>query len=349
MKRFTFKKKLATMLALLSIMTVAAIPMVAADQSQQTSEGQIGGGNIYFIKNETQNTAYGATTNANACDELRYKVYLYNPGPSFLSSVNIQATLSSRVATSNTSTVTTNSVNAFPTTTSASATVNLSSAQSVSYESGTTQLLDINNNLIKDLPDGITQGGINIGDLAASGTEFVQFDAKVNCPPPPTPPQPPKPPKPTPTYACTVLGLAADVNRTVKISTFAATQTNGAVFKDAVIDWGDNSTPLTTNNVVGQTHQYTADGTYTVTATAHFTANGQDVTAGGPQCQQKVTFSSTTPPAVTPPTVTPAATPAAPTALVNTGPGSVIGLFGAATAIATFGYRWMLSRRLSRQ
>jgi hypothetical protein len=35
--------------------------------------------------------------------------------------------------------------------------------------------------------------------------------------------------------------------------------------------------------------------------------------------------------------------------LVNTGPGSVVGLFAAATAIGTLGYRKMLGRRLSRQ
>ena len=175
----------------------------------------------------------------------------------------------------------------------------------------------------------------------------IVFQAKI-VPQPSTPPPTP----PTPTYTCTELGLAADVNRTVKISSFSTTQTNGAVFKNAVISWGDNSATLTSTNPVGQSHQYAADGTYTVSAVAHFKVNGQDVTADGTQCQQKVTFTTTAPPTVTPPTTPPAATPttpAAPTALVNTGPGSVVALFGAATAIGTFGYRWVLSRRLSRQ
>jgi uncharacterized repeat protein (TIGR01451 family) len=54
--------------------------------------------------------------------------------------------------------------------------------------------------------------------------------------------------------------------------------------------------------------------------------------------------------------VTPPATPAAPgagsaapTALVNTGPGSTIAAFVAATIAGAFGYRRFLSRRLSRQ
>lgn len=331
--------------AILPIVGFGAVPVLA--YTGQSSNGQFTG--IYEVKDETTNGAYGNTITANACDDLRYKVYLYNPGPSFLSNATVQATLPKIAAKSNTSTVTASSVNAEPSSISLTSTVNFASAQSVTYQSGSTELLDANGNLIKDLPDGITQGGVNIGDLAASGTEFVQFGAQVNCPTPPTPPKPPKPPV-TPTYACTELGLAADVNRTVKISSFSTTQTNGAVFSHAVINWGDNSTALVTANAVGQTHQYAANGTYTVTATAHFTVNGQDVTAGGIQCEQQVTFSSTTPPTVTPPATTPPApTAAAPTALVNTGPGSVIGMFVAATAIGTFIYHRYLTRRLTRQ
>jgi hypothetical protein len=147
----------------------------------------------------------------------------------------------------------------------------------------------------------------------------------------------------TPAYSCDAFNITADVNRTVKVSTFATTATNGAVFKNAVINWGDNSTPLTTNNVVGQTHQYAKDGTYTISATAHFTVNGQDVTAGGPNCQKQVTFKGETPPTVTPPTTTP------PSTLVNTGPGEVAALFAVATIGGAIAHRWMLGRRLSRQ
>jgi len=170
---------------------------------------------------------------------------------------------------------------------------------------------------------------------------LVTMNVKVSMPNIPTP---------SPTYTCDALNIAADVDRKVKVSAFSTTATNGATFKDAVINWGDNTTPLTTNNVVGQAHQYGADGTYTITATAHFTVGGEDVTATGLQCQKQVTFSSTTPPKVTPPPSTPPSTPSAtPAALVNTGPGSVVGLFAAATAAGTVIYRRMLTRRLSRQ
>lgn len=173
---------------------------------------------------------------------------------------------------------------------------------------------------------------------------LVTMNVKVTMPH--TPPH-----TPSPTYTCDALNVAADVNRKVKISAFSTTATNGATFSNAVVDWGDNTTPLTTDNVVGQTHQYAADGTYTITATAHFAVGGEDVTATGLQCQKQVTFASNTPPKVTPPKTPPStpATPATPTALVNTGPGSVIGLFAAATVAGSVIYRRMLTRRLSRQ
>ncbi|MEK7059727.1 MAG: hypothetical protein AAB971_03155 [Patescibacteria group bacterium] len=145
-----------------------------------------------------------------------------------------------------------------------------------------------------------------------------------------------------PAYTCDAFNITADINRSVKVSTFATTATNGAVFKNAVLNWGDNSTELTTNNVVGQTHQYSADGTYTITATAHFTVDGKDVTASGPNCAKSVTFTSNTPPKVTPPSPTP-------TQLVNTGAGSVASIFAAVTAAGAVAYRIVLTRRLSRQ
>jgi hypothetical protein len=158
------------------------------------------------------------------------------------------------------------------------------------------------------------------------------------------------PTPPTPTYACTILGLTAEANRTVKISNFATTQTN-ATFSNATIAWGDK-TETTSASPIGQTHQYAADGKYTVTATANFNVGGQTKSATSESCTQVVTFSSTTPPTVTPPTtppVTPPATPAAPTALVNTGPGSVIGLFAATSIGGMALYRRLLARRLSQQ
>ena len=63
----------------------------------------------------------------------------------------------------------------------------------------------------------------------------------------------------------------------------------------------------------------------------------------------KVSIPSTPKPPVTPPTTTTTSTPATPTKLVNTGAGSVIGIFAAATAAGAAAYRVVLGRRLSRQ
>ncbi len=334
MKIFSKLTKLAATLTLLSIIAFGGVGHVVAAGSGQIIPA-------YEAENLTQKTGFANPTTATACDELEYRARLWNPGPGVLNNVMVQISLSSAVVTTNTSTISATSNDADPVSASAQTTVNLSPAESINYEAGTAQLLDSNTNFVKSLPDSIMdyQGGVNIGTLGESQLEFVQFKAKVSCPQ-----------ITIPTYACTELGLAAELNRTVKVSSFSTTQTNGAVFKNAVINWGDNSVQLTTANAVGQTHQYAADGTYTVSATARFTVNGRDVTADGPQCQQQVTFSSTTPPTVTPPPSTPpAATPAAPTALVNTGPGSVVGMFAAATAVGTFIYRRYLTRRLSRQ
>jgi hypothetical protein len=236
-----------------------------------------------------------------------------------------------------------------PATVSDTAVVNLSSSQSVSYAGGTTQLLDANNNLLQGLPDGITVGGVDIGQVGVSLNEirFVQFQAKVSCPQ-----QPPA----QPTYVCTNLDVQTGEDRSVKITAFTTSQTNGATFTTAVLDWGDATANTTTANPVGQTHVYGKDGTYTIQATAHFTVNGQDVTSGGAACSQVVTFSSKAPPTVTPPSTTtttqqppkqsaPVAQtvqsqPAtAPTTLVNTGPGELAALFVVTTILGTIGYR----------
>jgi hypothetical protein len=149
----------------------------------------------------------------------------------------------------------------------------------------------------------------------------------------------------TPAYSCDAFSLTKnDDDRSVEVTNFQTTATNGAVFSKADINWGDNTPVTSTSTVIGQTHQFAADGNYLVKVTAHFTimVNGQaqDVTASGPNCQQPVNFNT---PPETPPE-TPPVTP--PTTLVNTGAGSVAGLAAIATAIGAALHRRYLSRRL---
>jgi hypothetical protein len=158
--------------------------------------------------------------------------------------------------------------------------------------------------------------------------------------------------QPTPIYTCSNLTLQSEDNRTVRLTDLSTNAQNGAVFTDAVIDWGDNTSPLTTTNVSGQTHQYAADGTYTIAATAHFSLNGKDVTATSQSCTQVVTISTPAPaPTPTPTPTAPAAVvtpPTTPTTLVNTGPGNVIGLTVAASIGGALAYNRFQRRKLSK-
>ncbi len=144
-----------------------------------------------------------------------------------------------------------------------------------------------------------------------------------------------------PVFTCDKFDLSADASRNVKVTAFHTTAQN-ATFAMAVIDWGDGTTPLTTNDVLGQTHKFAKDGSFVVTATVHFTVDGKDLVAGTVKCQQQVHFAANVPPTVTPPTVT---TPGS--TLINTGPGAnLAAMFAAATAIGMIVYRRLLARGL---
>ncbi len=156
---------------------------------------------------------------------------------------------------------------------------------------------------------------------------------------------------PQPIYTCDSFTITQDANRNVTVTALNTTATNGATFTKADITWGDQTAVLSTATPVGQTHQYAApaagtSASYDLTAVAHFTVNGQDVTNAG-KCAATVSF--TTPATPTTPT-TPTPTPAQvqPTTLVNTGAGSVIGIFAVTAIVATFAHRLFLSRKLSR-
>lgn len=174
----------------LSAATAAIIPAASlAAPVFADSPGTIDGGDIYRVKNITQNTAFADSTNANACDELQYKVLLHNSGFTAATNITVSAT------TSAVSKATVNYEGDGPQSVSDTATVTLSSAQNINYEAGSTQLLDNHSNVVKSLPDGVTAGGVNVGSLDGSTAEFVAFKAKVNCP---TPPKPPVTPPATP-------------------------------------------------------------------------------------------------------------------------------------------------------
>jgi hypothetical protein len=143
-----------------------------------------------------------------------------------------------------------------------------------------------------------------------------------------------------PTYQCTDLHLTTS-GLTATIDQFTQSSSNGATFKDVSVDWDDGSSPLLTNTAIGQSHVYATYGKYTIVATTHFTVNGADVPASTDNCTYVVTFTAPGTPIAT--TTTPA-----PTSLVNTGPGQVIGLFAGVSIASAFAYRLYLSRKLAR-
>jgi hypothetical protein len=148
----------------------------------------------------------------------------------------------------------------------------------------------------------------------------------------------------TVTPTCDELDVNIDnTSKTVAV-TGVSTTANSGTYVNTTIDWGDSTTPVTATDVSGQTHTYTANGPFTIVATTYYTVNGTATPITSTSCQQQVSFTE----AATPPApVTPA--PTAPTQLVNTGAGNVIGLFAGATALGIAGYYFFISRRLSRE
>lgn len=163
-------------------------------------QSSIEGGDIYRVRNVTKGGTFADPVNADACDTLQYKVRIHNPGPTeTLHNVTVQAVFQTAASTQNKSLIIIKAPEASPSNTSDTATVNLSTAQTVTFISGSAQLLDANGAIISSLSDAIVGGGVNIGSVGISLNQkrFVQFKAKVNCPKPPEQP-PEKPPEKPP-------------------------------------------------------------------------------------------------------------------------------------------------------
>ncbi len=174
--------KLTLLVAALAIPVIALGSVVFA-----AAEGQVEGGDIYRIKNETKNIDFSDPQAAGPCENLTYKVRVHNPGPSPLSQVYVKVNLPNSKATTNVSTVTVSSQNADPSSTSDSATLKLSQALKVNYVPGSSQLLDANGSYIQSIADVTSGNAVNIGNVGVSIQQkrFVQFKAKTDCAKPP--------------------------------------------------------------------------------------------------------------------------------------------------------------------
>jgi len=205
-----------------------ALPILAlAPVAHATGTGQIEQGDIYRVKNLTANGAFAENISAACGDTVQFRVRIHNGGPETLTNVKVAATLNSDAATSHGSQVSLSADNNLHNmVVTANAGVNTSQATTANYVSGSTQLLNYSTtpggeSVLRNLPDGILGGGINIGSIGplTTNTEEVQFQAKLNCPTPPTTPPvtppttPPQESKSLPnTGAGDVAGLFAGVS-----------------------------------------------------------------------------------------------------------------------------------------
>jgi uncharacterized repeat protein (TIGR01451 family) len=144
-----------------------------------------------------------------------------------------------------------------------------------------------------------------------------------------------------PTYSCNSLNITQSGNTiTASVNTSA---NNGATLSSVTYNYGNGSTPFTTN-ASSATYTYPAVSTtttYTVTATATFAINGS-TTGNTSSCTKEVTISAPVPVVTTSATTTP-------TALVNTGPGDVIGIFAVTTIAGALLHRLFKSRQAAQR
>ncbi len=308
---------------------LAVVPMIAfVTPALAVGEGQIESGDIYRIKNITKNIDFVDPANADACNLLEYKVRIHDPGPGFLTNVNVWVDLPSEADTSNISTIVVSAQNANPSATFDTATLNLSSAQSVSYVNGTTQLLDASGNVIQNLPDGITQGGIGIGNVGVSfsNREYVQFQARVSCPSVPV--------------------------------TFSSTQTVSATASatgSATVNCpkGSVASVTTANATASATVSATASATSTVSqadADQKARAAAQSQANSSAQSQAQAAANANAQTAATAKCKPAVVTPSAPVTtsgkgLPNTGPGSIAAIFAGVSTIAGAGHYFIRGRR----
>lgn len=188
------------------------------------------------------------------------------------------------------------------------------------------------------LSDSIVTSGAPIGTVKPDGNVWgcwdqrvwVTLKVKVTA----TPVKPP-----VSNGSCKAVDVTTGDNRTVKATV------NGSVSNATItgykIDWGDGQT----SNQQTDSHTYAKDGTFTIVTSVQVKfADGHSEWLSATACTKQVTFKPGQPPViVTPPT------PSTPTTLVNTGPGSIAGIFAVTSLIGAMAYRVFLARRLSRQ
>lgn len=148
-------------------------------------------------------------------------------------------------------------------------------------------------------------------------------------------------------YACESLSVTSLGNRKFSY-TLKYTALNGATFKNASYNFGDDTAPLLTDKTTVE-HTYANPGTFVTRTKLTFSVNGVDKVVEDAKCVQTVTITNDIEncpvpgkghlPKDSPECVTP------PVELPNTGAGSVIGIFASVTMVGAMAHRFVLTRR----
>lgn len=167
-------------------LAIAAVAVVSGPVA--FAAGQIEGGNIYRVKNVTQNSAFTDPVTGTCGDTVQFRVRIHNPGPEEINNVRVAATLPATASTSHSSTVTVSASDA-PDVITDTAGVNLDKAGKLNYINGSAELLDPNGAKLQNLSDSIVNGGVNLPSAIGVSNQqmrLVQFSANVDCPETPT-------------------------------------------------------------------------------------------------------------------------------------------------------------------
>lgn len=165
-------KKLALFVAALAV-----VPAMFAASAFADSPGQLSNGpDNYKVRNVTKNGAYGRSTSVTCDETVKYSITLANSDFGLLKDLRVKANLASGA-------ISASATNAADKTTSVSGSVNVSVAKgTLKYVPGSTVRVASDNSSRTSVADGITAGGVNVGELKGSTQTFVQFEAKVDCP-----------------------------------------------------------------------------------------------------------------------------------------------------------------------
>ncbi len=187
--------------AVLAIATLFTTQTAFADSPGQLSNGATN----YEVRNVTTNGSYAQSAKVTCNQTVKYSVLLANSDFGLLKDLTVKANL----ATGDINASATNAVSAI-TSVSGKVTVTVEKG-TLAYVPGSTVRISYDGKTTTPVADGITAGGVNVGELVGSTQTFVQFQAKVTCPtvPPETPEKPKTPPKELPqTGADSVIAIA---------------------------------------------------------------------------------------------------------------------------------------------